>query len=165
MMGSVLCKARKLNYIQGDKWRHTKPWIFWPGFYTHAYVHTAGSCTRRQQHPCDNKLPTTTNVNRPQITANSYFSLCHALTRTHTHTHTHTHMHTHKLVLHQLGPLAWGSPQWNFHAAIWRSIGDRDLLSGLHVPLEKTRKPEHIGFCKSEEERRGDWCLCWRWKS
>lgn len=62
--------------------------------------------------------------------------------------------HTH--VLHQLGPLASGSPQWNFHAAIWRSIGDRDLLSGLHVPLEKTRKPEHIGFCKSEgEERRG----------
>lgn len=68
----------------------------------------------------------------------------------------HAHTHTHKLVLHQLGPLAWGSPQWNFHAAIWRSIGDRDLLSGLHVPLEKTRKPEHIGFCKSEEERRGE---------
>lgn len=106
---------------------------------------------RQQQHPCDNKLATTTNVNQPRITAPQKLL---SFSNPHTHTYTSTQAHTH--ILHQLGPLASGSPQWNFHAAIWRSIGDRDLLSGLHVPLEKTRKPEHIGFCKSEEEERGE---------
>lgn len=66
---------------------------------------------------------------------------------------------SHTLVLHQWGPLASDSPQWNFHAAIWRSIGERDLLSGLDVPVEKTRKLEHIGFCKSEGKEKSSWIL------
>lgn len=57
------------------------------------------------------------------------------------------------------GPLASDSPQWNFHAAIWRSIGERDLLSGLDVPVEKTRKLEHIGSCKSEGKEKSSWIL------
>ena len=93
---------------------------------------------------CDNKLTTTTNAKQHQIIASKKLL---------SYTLTHTHTHTHTISLHWLGPSASGSPQWNFHAAIWRSIGDRDLLSRLDVPLEKTRKLEHIGFCKSEEKK------------